>query len=49
MHWSVDISSLGRSGAAPQRIVVDATQWQNALKSVRQQTGLDDALRNFSI
>ena len=49
MRWFVEISSLGKSEAEPDRKCVEATHWQAAIKGVRRAAGLDDALRNFSI
>lgn len=49
MRWFVEISPLGKPEAEPDRECVEASHWQEAIKGVRRATGLDDALRNFSI
>src|SRR4051812_12311428 len=48
MRWFVEVAPLGHSGA-PEKWVVDATQWQPALQAARQLRGDNGALSGFSI
>lgn len=49
MRWIVEVNTLGSSSKPPQRMCLEASNWQNAIKAARHIAGLEPTLRNFSI